>query len=290
MDTAFGGLESEWTSLEAARVVVLAIPYERTTTYIKGTASGPSTLLAASTQLELYDEELECEPYRVGIHTARAVGIEGVSPSCLAEAVTKAARPFVRSNKWLIGVGGEHTVSLGMVSTHKERYPALSVLQLDAHADLRDTYEGTPYSHACVARRLREIAPTVQVGIRSLSIEEAEAALKLPGQVFMACRMRSSSAWMVQVLEALTNEVYLTIDLDFLDPSVMPSVGCPEPGGFGWDETMRLLRVLFQHKHVVGCDVVELCPLAGNVAPDFLAAKLVYKLISYRFFLPGYPR
>lgn len=290
MNTAFGGLEGEWNALDTARVVILPIPYERTTTYIKGTALGPAALLAASTQLELYDVELECEPYRVGIHTAEAMKTEGISPSRLTEEVAQAVRPFVASHKWLLTLGGEHTVSLGMVSVLRERYPALSVLQLDAHADLRDTYEGTPYSHACVARRLREMAPTVQAGIRSLSLEEAEAALGAPGQLFMAHRMRASGSWMVQVLAALADEVYLTIDLDFFDPSIMPSVGCPEPGGFGWDETMRLLRVLFQQKHVVGCDVVELCPMEGNVAPDFLAAKLVHKLIGYRFFLPGNAR
>jgi len=287
MDTAFGDLGDEWTRLDVARVVILPIPYERTTSYVKGTGRGPGALLEASTQLELYDEELECEPHQIGIHTAAPVGIEGVSPSELAEVCAQAARRFVGQDKWLVGLGGEHTVSLGLVRAHKERYPGLNVLQLDAHADLRDTYEGSPYSHACVARRLREIVPTVQVGIRSLSREEAEAAAAAPGKVFMACRMRPGSPWVVQVLEALSREVYLTIDLDFFNPSVMPSVGFPEPGGFGWDETMRLLRVIFQHKNVVGCDVVELCPQEGNVAPDFLAAKLVYKLIGYRFHLPG---
>jgi agmatinase len=177
-------------------------------------------------------------------------------------------------------VGGEHSVSVGAVQAHVDRYPGLSVLQLDAHADLRDEYEGSKYNHACVMARIRELCPIVQVGIRSMDISEKPALAE--NRVFFAHAIHGSLTWIDQVVAGLTERVYLTIDLDAFDPSIMPSTGTPEPGGLGWYEVLTLLKTVCRRRTVVGFDVVELCPVETNWAPDFLAAKLIYKILSYR--------
>jgi agmatinase len=279
----FGGLLPEESAFEQAQVVILPIPYEQTTTYGTGTKEGPQAIIAASRHMELYDEELDFEAFRFGIHTLREIETVASGPQAMLERITEVTRDLLRHSKFVIGLGGEHTISFGLVRAFAERFPGLSVLQFDAHADLRDTYQGTPYNHASVLRRISELVPAVQVGIRSLSREEAEWVKSCGKKLFYAAEVLGSPTIATAISEALTDEVYITICLDGLDPSIMPAVGTPEPGGLGWYDVLRIVRRVAETRHIVGFDVVELFPIPGNFAPDFLAAKLVYKVLGYRY-------
>jgi N1-aminopropylagmatine ureohydrolase len=279
----FGGLLPEESAFERARVVILPIPYEQTTTYGTGTKEGPHALIAASRHMELYDEELDYEVYQVGIHTLRELEVLASGPKAMLERITEVTRELLDHGKFVVGLGGEHTVSFGLVRAYAERFPGLSVLQFDAHADLRDTYQGTPYNHASVLRRIAEVVPAVQVGIRSLSREEAAWVKAHKARLFYASEVVGSPSIATTISEALTDHVYITICLDGLDPSIMPAVGTPEPGGLGWYDVLRIVRRVAETRHIVGFDVVELFPIPGNVAPDFLAAKLVYKVLGYHY-------
>jgi agmatinase len=279
----FGGLLPEESAFEQAQVVILPIPYEQTTTYGTGTKEGPQAIIAASRHMELYDEELDFEAFRFGIHTLREIETVASGPQAMLERITEVTRDLLRHGKFVIGLGGEHTISFGLVRAFAERFPGLSVLQFDAHADLRDTYQGTPYNHASVLRRISELVPAVQVGIRSLSREEAEWVKSCGKKLFYAAEVLGSPTIATAISEALTDDVYITICLDGLDPSIMPAVGTPEPGGLGWYDVLRIVRRVAETRHIVGFDVVELFPIPGNFAPDFLAAKLVYKVLGYRY-------
>jgi agmatinase len=246
-----------------------------------GTRRGPLSVLEASTHMELFDEELKKETFRIGIHTMDQVEITAAGPEQMVERVSAVVSHCLKKGKYPVMIGGEHSLTLGAVKPLKEKHEGLSVLQLDAHADLREEYQGTPYSHASVGRRMKELCPLVQAGVRSLSQEEWDF---LPGsgvKTFFAPETREKSGWIDDVVTSLTEEVYITLDLDVLDPSIMPSVGTPEPGGLGWYEVLGLLRTVILRKRVVGMDVVELAPIPGNTAPDFLAAKLIYRMIGY---------
>jgi agmatinase len=278
----FLAIPEEFSKLQNSEFVILPIPYEQTTTYRPGTRGGPSAIIDASAQVELYDEELGFEPYTKGICTLENLQVTSLGPRHMNEIIYETSKELIQLKKKVIMLGGEHSISWGLVKAYKGKYPKLSVLQLDAHADLREKYQGDKFNHACVMRRIRELAPTVQIGIRSLSKEEAKyikSQKKLP--VFYARDMVCSDAWMDKTIGLLSDEVYLTLDLDFLDPSIMPAVGTPEPGGILWYPTLNFLKKLAARKKIVGFDIVELSPLPGMVAPDFLAAKLVYKLIGY---------
>ncbi len=282
----FGGLE-EAEIKSPPRYSIIQAPFDLTASYVSGAAGGPAAIIEASTHMELYDEELGCEPYRAGIETLGPIGPMD-SPEAMVEAVREAVEGVLDGGSIPVLLGGEHSVTLGMVKALKARYPGLSVLQLDAHADLRDTYEGSPYNHACVGRRITEICPLVQVGVRSLSAEEA-GFLKSPGgasvKTYNAAEILKSgefgAALAARVAGELTDPVFVTIDIDVFDPSVMPSTGTPEPGGLGWYEVTALLKGVASKRNVVGFDLVELCPQPGNVAPDFMAARLVYKMMAY---------
>jgi agmatinase len=210
-------------------------------------------------------------------------------PQAMMDRITSVAAELLVHGKFVVGLGGEHTISFGIVRAFAERFPGLSVLQIDAHGDLRDTYQGTPYNHASVLRRISEMVPAVQVGIRSLSREEAVWVKERGARLFYASEVVGSPTIATTISQALTDQVYITICLDGLDPSIMPAVGTPEPGGLGWYDVLRLMRKVAETRHIVGFDVVELFPIPGNIAPDFLAAKLVYKVLGYRFKL-GKPR
>jgi len=279
----FGGLLPEDSAFDRAQVVILPIPYEQTTTYGTGTKEGPYALIAASRHMELYDEELDYEVYQVGIHTLRELEPMASGPKDMLDRITEVTSELLDHGKFVVGLGGEHTIAFGLVRAYAERFPGLSVLQFDAHADLRDTYQGTPYNHASVLRRISEIVPTVQVGIRSLSREEATWVKAHDARLFYASEVVGSPNSASAISEALTDQVYITICLDGFDPSIMPAVGTPEPGGLGWYDVLRIVRRVAETRHIVGFDVVELFPMPGNVAPDFLAAKLVYKVLGYRF-------
>ena len=280
----FGALEQDAESFGLASAVILPIPFERTTSYVPGTKNGPREIIAASSQVELYDEELGREVCDIGIHTMP--GMESpfaATEDALAE-MRRVAGWLAGAGKFFVALGGEHALTAPLVAGVADVHPGVTVLQIDAHADLRDSYMGDPYSHASAMRRVLDYAPTVQVAIRNLSAPEAEAIPGLSTTVFYDWNMRNDPAWMTRVVDALGEKVYVTIDLDGIDPAIMPAVGTPEPGGLNWRELLALLKMVMTKRTVVAADVVELCPIPGFVAPNFLAARLVYKLIGYRFY------
>lgn len=282
---AFGGAHAATLTFDNARAVILPIPLDRMTSYVPGTRNGPHDILQASSHMELWDEELNVDVHQLGIWTLPEMELPfGELPDVMAE-IRRVASAIVERDKFLLVLGGEHSITPPVVAAVAGRHKGLSVLQIDAHADLRDAFMGTPHNHACAMRRVLEHAPSVQVGIRSLSEEEAQAAPTLRTTIFYDVSMRRDPAWIDRVVEALGDPAYITIDCDGLDPAVMPAVGTPEPGGLSWYELLALLRATFSRRRVVACDVVELCPLPGLVAPTFLCAKLVYKLLTYQFAL-----
>src|SRR3954469_11507019 len=276
----FGGTTPTTTDFEHARVVILPIPLDRTTSYMPGTRNGPHKMLVASAHMELWDEETQTDVHSIGIFTLPEMEFPfGTMDEVVAE-IRRVAAEIVRRDKFIFVLGGEHSITPAIVGAVAPKYPGMSVLQLDAHADLRDSFMGTPHNHACAMRRSLEFARTTQVGIRSLSPEEAAAAPTLPTEIFYDYNMRQDENWIERVVDSLAETVYITIDCDGLDPAIMPAVGTPEPGGLGWHETLALLRRVIESRRVVGCDIVELCPLPGFVAPNFLCAKLLYKILS----------
>ncbi len=280
--TKFLDLPPELSGFNESKVAILSLPYEATTSYGKGTKAGPEAIIQASTQVEFYDEELDCEPCQAGISTVRPFTSFPKKPEVAVGEIKRAGSNLLARNKFVVGLGGEHTVTVGLVRAMTEKYPGLSVLQLDAHSDLRDTYEGTPFSHACVMRRILEMCSYVGLGIRS-SIPGQRKILGSDSHIFYAHEMIRHANWPDWILGRLGNPVYVTIDLDFFDPSLVPSVGTPEPGGFQWYETLSLLREISTKRTIVGFDVVELTPQKYAPASDFIAAKLVYKLLGYIF-------
>jgi agmatinase len=278
----FGGLPAELSALGQARAAILPLPYDGTTSYVTGTRRGPQAIIAASQNMELYDEELECSPCDVGIVTLPELDISDEGPAATVARVEGAARWAMSRAEFVVSLGGEHSLTPPAVRAAKERWPDLSVLQIDAHADLRESYRGTPFSHASAMRRVRESCPAVQLGIRSISVEEAEWVRAERIELGWGGVRRDPATW-DRLLGTLSKHVYVTIDLDGFDPSVCPGVGTPEPGGLGWVEGLAILRRVFAERQVVAADVMELCPLAGDIRSDFFAAKLTYKLIGYRF-------
>lgn len=276
----YGGLEAEFTGLSESQVVILPIPYDKTSTWGKGADKGPQAILNASANMEVYDIETGSEIYKSGIHTASSVQ-EKSSPEKMVNAVEEIASKYIGLNKFLVGLGGEHSVTTGLVRAHAGQYKNLSVLQLDAHTDLRPEYEGTPYNHACVMSRVKEICPVVQVGIRSM--DTVELPFVEHERLFLADKIQDNDHWMDQAINLLTQDVYITFDLDVFDPSIMPSTGTPEPGGMLWYPVLKFLRKVIEKRNLLGFDVVELAPVESNRSPDFMAAKLIYKMLSYRF-------
>ena len=275
----FGGLEPEFSDFGRARIVVLPAPYDFSTTYQSGTRLGPRAILDASRNMELWDEEVGAT-YRSGIHTLAELEPTARGPEAMAERVEQAMSWIFGHDKLPVLLGGEHSLTAGAVRAAKQRYRNLSVLQLDAHGDMRDRYLDSPYSHACVMRRVRELCPAASVGIRSLSEEEAEHLERHPAPMWSVRQLRALGGDFRPVLDALTDEVYVSFDVDALDPSIMPATGTPEPGGLDWYEAVDLLKAVAGRARIVGFDVVELAPIAGQVASDFLAARLTYRLIG----------
>ncbi|MBM4037263.1 MAG: agmatinase [Planctomycetes bacterium] len=283
----FLGIGPPHSAYETARAVVLPVPLEATTSYVKGTRRGPQAIIDASHQVELYDEELGRETYRLGIATLPAVEVESLGYEQAAERMTTAARQVLADGKLLVALGGEHSITPPLVDAAAGVCGPLTVLQLDAHADLRDAYDGSPHSHACALRRIRERHPAVQVGIRALCQDDADLIRERGWPIFLAHEMAADPAWADRALALLGERVYLTIDLDAFDPSVIPAVGTPEPGGLGWHEALRFLRRVAARRRIVALDIVELCPLPGSIISDFAAAKLAYRLIGYALALDG---
>ncbi len=280
----FCGLPEEFSSWRTSRAVIIPVPYDLTSTYVSGSRRGPDAIISASMNMEQYDEELRAETFRVGIHTQDQLEAAAASPDEMIDSVEGAVSQVVAAGKLPVMLGGEHSLTVGALRALRKKHRTLSILQFDAHADLRDSYQGTRLSHACAARRAAELGSVVQVGIRSLSASEEEFRSGASGvRTFFAADIVSGRVQPQEIIAALGDPLYITIDLDVFDPAIMPATGTPEPGGLGWYDVIGLLRSACEGRTVVGFDVVELCPIPYNVAPDFLAAKLVYRLIGYIF-------
>ncbi len=270
----------EYTDFDRSKVVVLPIPYDSTVDWHAGTRDGPNAIIDASHFLEQYDYELEREVYTVGIHTLPQLIPSMKGPEETVERVYQVTRDLLAKDKFVVMLGGEHSLTVGVVRAYRERFDRLSVLQLDAHADLRDEYEGSRFNHACAMRRVVEMCPIVQVGIRSMSADDQDFIRRNKMRPFYAKETPLSEADEQKIVSSLTDDVYITIDLDVFDPSIMSAVGTPEPGGMGWYEVLRLLKRVAKERHIVGFDVVELAPHEGPAACTYLAARLTYKLIG----------
>ena len=281
----FMDLDDEFSAYENSGVVVVPIPFEKTVSFGKGTAKGPSAIINASQSIELYDEEIHCEPADVGIHTLDELETD-IEPEEIIQIIQSANGKLIEDDKFVINLGGEHTISLGVVLALKDFYEDFSVLSIDAHCDLRDKYDGREICHATVMRRIvEEDIPLVQVGIRSYSKEESQYIINSEDvAIIHASELQEDTDWIGQAISNLKEKVYLSIDVDGLDPSVIPTTGTPEPGGLGWYQVLGLLKRLFLEKDVIGMDIVELAPVPGIHGPDVLAAKLAYKSIGYKFF------
>lgn len=276
----YAGLQDPYGSEVFSQIVILPVPFDKTSTYQKGSDKGPEALIEASRNMELYDIETDSEVYLKGIYTDKPIHAE--TSEEMLHLTYNRVREWILQKKFVVTIGGEHSISYASIKAHAERYGKLTVLQLDAHTDLQPAYEGNPFSHASIMARVKELPQVlkiVSIGIRSMSHEELSHLDR--SRIFFAHKLKGM--WVDQVLEGLESPVYITFDLDVFDPSLMPSTGTPEPGGLDWDQVMGLLKQVMQEKNVVGCDVVELCPSPFNLAPDYLAAKLVYKLLSYKF-------
>lgn len=275
----FCGLPQIHSSYKDAAIVVIPVPFDKTSTWGKGADKGPKAIIEASRNMELYDIETASEVYKKGIHTSKPI-VSSTSAGMVNSVYTRTGK-YIADGKFAVVLGGEHAVSFGSIKAHAESFKDISVLHFDAHSDMRDSYEGSKYNHACVMARAKEVTDTiVSVGIRSMdSSELGNINMK---NMFYASYIQNNKNWMEQAIKRLTDNVYITIDLDVFDPSIMPSTGTPEPGGLGWYEVLDLLQRVSVKKNIVGFDIMELCPSADK-APDFLAAKLIYKLLSFKF-------
>ena len=282
----FGGIEEEeFSDFSNARVLVFPVSYEGTVSYGTGTGKGAMAIIDASRNLELYEEETDSEVYKIGIHTAKEFKPRETPETMMSE-LYEETRKLAASGKFVCMLGGEHSVSGPVIRAHAEKFHNLSVLQIDAHADLRDHYDGTPHSHASVmARVVKDLRiPAVQVGIRSISADEARSLDEgIPTKIYWAKDITGRTDWIDSAIDSLTDKVYLTIDVDGLDPSLMPTTGTPEPGGLGWYETLALIRRLAEKRRIVGMDLVEYAYAENFPAPAFLCAKLIYKTLAYVF-------
>jgi agmatinase len=277
----FGGIKQAPGDYENAQAVVLPIPLERTTSYMPGTRSGPREILVASSNMELWDDETATSATAIAAYTLPEMELPfGTMEEALGE-IRRIAGQVLDAGKFCVALGGEHSVTVPLVEAAAARHPGLAVLQIDAHADMRESYHGDPFSHASAMRRAVEHCRCTQVAIRSLSEDEAKAIPSLATTVFYDAHMRNDPQWMDAVVASLGDPVYITIDVDGFDPAIMPATGTPEPGGLGWREGLALLRKVFDARRVVAADVVELSPIPGLVAPNFLCARLVYKLLTY---------
>ncbi|RBW55193.1 agmatinase [Tenacibaculum sp. E3R01] len=278
----YAGIAEEYSKLETSKVVLIPVPFDGTSTWQKGADKGAEAFLKASENMELYDIETNSEVYKEGIYLADAV-TENSSPEAMVEAVHEVTKRFINKNKFVTLFGGEHSISIGSIKAFNEYYNNLTVLHIDAHADLRKEYNGSSCNHACAVYEANQNTNLVQVGIRSMDVSETRVMNK--DKVFFAHEMATNEYWMDDVIDQLTGNVFITFDLDALDPSIMPSTGTPEPGGLFWYETLEFLQKVFKAKNVVGFDIVELCPNPSEKSSDFLAAKLYYKMLSYKFSL-----
>ncbi|WP_445386112.1 agmatinase [Robiginitalea sp. IMCC44478] len=280
----YAGIPDEFAQLEKAKIVLVPVPYDGTSTWGKGADKGPEAFLEASANMELYDIETESEVYREGIYLTEPITVND-SPEEVVNEVHKITKDYIKRNKFVTLFGGEHSISIGSIRAFNECFDNLTVLQIDAHADLRKSYDGSKYNHACAVHEAAQTTNLIQVGIRSMDV--LEKTYMDPEKTFFAHEMVADEFWMDKVVDLMTENVFITFDLDALDPSIMPSTGTPEPGGLLWYETLEFLKQVFNEKNVVGFDIVELCPNPAERSSDFLAAKLYYKMLSYKFMEEG---
>lgn len=276
--TNYAGIPDKYARLDDAKVVLIPVPYDGTSTWQKGADKGPEAFLEASENMELYDIETRTEVYKNGIYLAAPI-TENTTPEKMVETVHKITKNYLKQDKFVTLFGGEHSISIGSIRAFQESFPELTVVQIDAHADLRKEYEGSSCNHACAVHEASKTSNLVQVGIRSMDVEELDYMDE--NQVYFAHDLYED--WMDDAIGQMTPNVFLTIDLDAFDPSILPSTGTPEPGGLFWYETLDFLKMIFKKKNVVGFDIVELCPNQNEKSSDFLAAKLYYKMLSYKF-------
>ena len=276
----FAGIPEEFAQLERSRVVLVPVPYDGTSTWGKGADRGPAAFLEAAENMELYDIETDSEVYKYGIFLSEPV-TEKSSPEAMVNQVHQMTKEYIKRNKFVTLIGGEHSLSIGSIRAFNECFENLTVLQIDAHADLRMSYLGSPFNHACALHEASQTTNLIQVGIRSMdAIEKTYMDME---RTFFAHEIATDEFWMDRAIDLMSDHVFITFDLDGLDPSIMPSTGTPEPGGLLWYETLDFLRRVFDEKEVVGFDLVELCPNPHERSSDFLAAKLYYKMLSYKF-------
>ena len=275
----FCGLPEKFSNYKNSKIVILPVPFDKTTTWLKGSDKGPKAIIEASKNMELYDIETDSEVYKKGIFTEKAIVAK--TSEAMVSQVYKKVKGLLKDKKFVVTLGGEHSISIGPIKAHAEFFDDMSILHLDAHSDRRDTYEGTKYSHASIMARAKEnTEQIVSVGIRSMDSSELKNIDR--NKIFFASQIFKSKGWIRKVVNNLSKNVYMSIDLDVLDPSIMPSTGTPEPGGLNWEQVLNLIEMVSAKRNIIGADVVELCP-STNKAPDFLAAKLIYKLLSYKF-------
>ncbi|WP_396603038.1 agmatinase [Algibacter sp. R77976] len=280
MKNTYAGIPEELGKLEQAKIVLIPVPYDGTSTWQKGADKGPKAFLEASENMELYDIETVTEVYQQGVFLADAV-TENELPEAMVEAVHHTTKKYIKKNKFVTIFGGEHSVSIGTIRAFNEMYPSLTVLHIDAHADLRQEYDGSTCNHACAVYEASQNTNLIQVGIRSM--DSIEKTVMDEEKTYFAHDMAVDDTWMDSAIDQMTENVFITFDLDAFDPSIMPSTGTPEPGGLLWYETLEFLKQVFEEKNVVGFDIVELCPNKKEKSSDFLAAKLYYKMLSYKF-------
>lgn len=276
----YAGIPEEFAKLEQAKIVLIPVPYDGTSTWQKGADKGPQAFLEASENMELYDIETDTEVYQQGVFLADSV-TENTSPETMVEALHLATKKYIKKNKFVTVFGGEHSISIGTIRAFNEMYPNLTVLHIDAHADLRESYQGSNCNHACAVYEASQTTNLIQVGIRSMDI--MEKTVMDEEKTYFAHDMAVDDTWMDSAIDQMTDNVFITFDLDAFDPSILPSTGTPEPGGLLWYETLEFLKQVFEEKNVVGFDIVELCPNSKEKSSDFLAAKLYYKMLSYKF-------
>lgn len=276
----YAGIPEEFAQLEKAKVVLIPVPYDGTSTWVKGADKGPEAFLQASENMETFDIETGTEVFRQGIYLAEPI-TENESPEALVKAVHSITKEYIKRNKFVTLIGGEHSLSIGSVRAFNECFDNLTVLHIDAHADLRESYNGSPCNHACAMYEASQNTNLIQVGVRSMDVLENTVIDE--EKTFFAHDLAKDDYWTDKVIELMSDNVFISLDLDALDPSIMPSTGTPEPGGLFWYETLEFLRQVFEEKNVVGFDLVELCPNPNDKAPDFLVAKLYYKMLSYKF-------
>lgn len=280
----FGGIKDEYADFKNAAVLLQSIPYDGTSTWGKGADKSFDAFLEATVNMELYDIETDSEVFKKGIHILQHI-TENRSPENVFNAVYSKTKELFQSNKFLTFLGGEHSVSIGIIKAFYEKYQDLTILQLDAHSDLRPEYLGSKYNHACALHDANRNTNLIQVGIRSMDIDEKEFLNKK--NCFFAQDIYGKHDWMQESIDLMGNNVYITIDLDVFDPSIMPSTGTPEPGGLNWYTVINYLRMVFEQRNIKGFDIVEFAPIKGLKSPDFMVALLYYKLLSYKFFFNG---